>query len=216
MDMTREKPVSNWRKVVISGLVGAAIGIAGMLGLFRLHDAGGLGEISPSGMIACVAGAVYILLGLQVSLGLALPALGAKMLNVEDAEDLQEQRRMLAFAAGAMVAWGAALVVLALGRPGGVMPATTALAAVLSLFALSVLLTILMWRRMDELMKVMSRECGNLSFYLALVAGGGWAMLAHLGFTGAPAPLDWLTMFTALPLLASFLAVGRRGLLLPR
>jgi hypothetical protein len=48
---------------------------------------------------------------------------------------------------------------------------------------------------------------------LVLALGGGWAMLAHLGFVAAPAPLDWLTMFTILMFVAAFIAAGRRKLL---
>lgn len=216
MEMANGRPALNWRKVVISNLVGGAIGLAGMIALVRLYEGGTLGEIGPSGMIACVAGAVFVLIALPIGLGLVLPALGAQMLNVEDAEELRDQRRMLAFGAASMAAWGAALIVLALAGEGGIVSPSMGLAIVLALFAVSTLLTVSMWRRMDELMRGMSRECGNLSFYLLALVGGGWAMLAHLGFTSAPAPLDWLTMFTALTLLASFIAVGRRGMLLPR
>jgi hypothetical protein len=106
--------------------------------------------------------------------------------------------------------------VLALAGPGGIVPRTTALAAALALFAAAVLLTLAQWRLMDELMKNLSNETGNLAFYLLLLVGGGWAMLAHLGYAAPPAPLDWLTMFFGLVLLASFIAIGRRGMLAPR
>ncbi len=48
---------------------------------------------------------------------------------------------------------------------------------------------------------------------MILVLGGSWAMLAHLGFVAAPAPLDWLTLFAVLLFAASFIAVGRRRML---
>ena len=145
-----------------------------------------------------------------------MPALGTRMLNVEDADELRDQRRMFAYAAVVMATWGAALIVLAVAGPGGIMPPSMALAIALALIAMSVVLTISTWRHMDELMRGMSRECGNLSFYLLFLVGGTWAMLAHLGFAVGPAPLDWLTLFTALTLLASFVAVGMRGMLRPR
>ena len=216
MEAMRNKTAPNWRKFVTSGLVGAVVGGAGMFGLIGLYESGALGDLGASDMIACVAGAVYVLIGLQVGLGIALPALGWRFLNVEDAEEIREQRAMFAYAAAVMVAWGGALMVVALAGPGGIVAPGMGLAAALGLIAVSVLLTVLMWRLMDELMRGMSRECGNLSFYLLLLVGGTWAMLAHLGFAAGPAPLDWLTMFTALTLLASFAAVGARGMLLPR
>jgi hypothetical protein len=216
METTRNKPAPKWRKFVTSGLVGAVVGGAVMIGLIGLYESGALGELGPSGMIACVAGAVYVLIGVQVGLGIALPALGWRFLNVEDAEEIREQRGLLGYSAAGMIAWGGALIVVALAGPGGVLAPGMGLAAALALIAVSVLLTALMWRHMDELMRGMSRECGNISFYLLLLVGGTWATLAHLGFAAAPAPLDWLTMFTALMLLASFVAVGLRGMLRPR
>ena len=216
METTRNKAAPNWRKFVTSGLVGALAGGAGMVGLIGLYESGALGELGASGMIACVAGAVYVLIGAQLGVGVALPALGWRFLNVEDAVEIREQRSMLACATAAMIAWGGALIVVALAGPGGILAPGTGLAAGLGFIAVSVLLTARVWRHMDELMRGMSRECGNLSFYLLLLVGGTWAMLAHLGFAAAPAPLDWLTMFTALTLLASFVAVGMRGMLRPR
>ena len=41
-------------------------------------------------------------------------------------------------------------------------------------------------------------------------------MLAHLGYTAAPAPLDLLSLFYVLVLVASFIIIGRRGMLAPR
>ena len=46
--------------------------------------------------------------------------------------------------------------------------------------------------------------------------GGGWALLAHAGMVVAPQPLDWLTMFAAILLLATYWVCGVRGLLNPR
>jgi len=216
MEMMRDASAPKRRKFVASGILGAVVGGAGMIGLIRLYESGALGDLGASGMIACVAGAVYVLIGIQVGIGVTLPALGWRFLNVEDAEEIREQRGILAYAAGGMIAWGGALIVVALSGPGGILAPGMGLAAALGLIAASVVLTALMWRQMDELMRGMSRECGNISFYLLLLVGGTWATLAHLGFAAGPAPLDWLTMFTALTLLASFVAVGLRGMLMPR
>jgi len=214
--MTNDTPAPNWRKFASSALVGAAVGAGGMIGLVTLHERGTFGELDASGMIACITGLVFVLIGAQVVLGIAWPGLGRKFLNVEDAEELLEQRRVLGYAAAAMLAWGAILIVVALGGPGGTVAPAAALTVALCLVAGCVLLSVLMWRHMDELMRDMSRQCGNLSFYLLLAVGGLWATLAQLGYAAAPAPLDWLTMFTALTLLASFVAVGLRGMLVPR
>jgi hypothetical protein len=65
-------------------------------------------------------------------------------------------------------------------------------------------------------MRAISLEGGAVSFGLVVLVAGGWAMLAHLGYAARPAPLDLLSLFYVLLLLASFIAVGRRGMLAPR
>ena len=66
------------------------------------------------------------------------------------------------------------------------------------------------------------RGYGRLSWLFATEDGralrwcGGWALLAHLGFTAAPAPLDWLTMFWVTTLAGVFVAIGQRGLMTMR
>lgn len=60
--------------------------------------------------------------------------------------------------------------------------------------------------------RTLSHETGSLAFYLVLGLGGGWALLAHLGFAAAPAALDWLTLFIVLLFAASVIAVARRNL----
>jgi hypothetical protein len=179
-------------------------------------DAGGFGEVGGSEAAALAVGAVFLFIGVMMAVGLASPAFGARYLNVEDAGDLREQRPVLWPSAGAMAAWGLMLVLLAVGGPAGSLSPSAALAGAGALLAISVVLTLVAWRVMDELMRGLSTEAGNMSYYLVALVGGGWAMLAHLGFVTAPAPLDWLTILTGLALPASFIVAGRRGLLAQR
>jgi hypothetical protein len=78
------------------------------------------------------------------------------------------------------------------------------------------LLSIPSYRLSDELMRAVNLEAGALSYGILLLVVGGWSMIAHLGFAPAPAPLDLLTLFFVVVLLASFIATGRRGMLTPR
>ncbi|WP_202842385.1 hypothetical protein [Luteimonas saliphila] len=212
--MAQTKP-PKWRKVAISAAVGAVLGVLGMMALDPLLDSGALGSAGASELIAATVGLLYLVMALCIAVGVASPGLGARFLNMEDADELRDQRRLLAYAASSMVAMGGALIVLALASPGGVVPQPTALLVAVALFGASVPLTFLQWRHMDELMRNVSNEAGNLAFHLLLLAGGGWAMLAHLGFARAPATLDWLSMFFGLVLLAAFIATARRGMLVP-
>ena len=74
-------------------------------------------------------------------------------------------------------------------------------------------LSVAVYRACDELMLAINLEAGALTYGLVLAVVGGWAMLAHLGYLAGPQPLDLLTAFYVLVLIASFVAVGRRGML---
>lgn len=217
--MAQAKPFK-WRKFAIQGVTGAVIGAAGiMTGKLVLKPLVASGAISaPSGpvMAAATVGLCYLLMALLVGSGVAGPRIGVHYLNMEDEEELRQQRTMLAYATAGMAAMGIGLIVLALAGPGGVIAAPMALAISLGLLAASIPLTLLQWRHMDELMRRVTTETGNMTYYLLLLVGGGWAILAHLGYARAPTPLDWLTMLFGLVLLASFIAAGRRGMLAPR
>lgn len=211
METARANP-PKWRKAAVFVAAGTASGVLSVIVL----DSGVLGAAGASELLAATIGLLYAVMALCIGVGLASPGLGARFLSMEDVTELREQWRMLTYAATSMAAVGGALIVLALAGPGGVIPRPTALAVTLVLFAVHVPLTLLLWRHLDELMRSVSNEAGNLAFHLVLIVGGGWAMLSHLGFARAPAPLDWLTMFFGLVLLASFIATARRGMLAPR
>jgi hypothetical protein len=75
------------------------------------------------------------------------------------------------------------------------------------------IMSVLVYRVCDELMLAVNLEAGALTSGLVLVVVGSWAMLAHLGYVAGPQPLDLLTLFNVLVLVASFIAIGRRGML---
>jgi len=207
----RNAPIGS--RSVASFVIGSAVAITVFLsGIWAVGKFGGTAvveEIGGSARIAAAIGGVWLLLGLMTAGVLAC----VRFMDAERAADLRRDGRGHAYSAGSMFTWGASLVVLALAGPGGLVPPATALAVVLALMAASTLLGLASWRHLDELMRSISLECGNWSLYLLLAIGGGWSILAHLGFTPAPTPIDWLSMFSALMLAASFIALGRRGLL---
>jgi len=213
MTMDNNSAPSKWRKHLIGLAVGTVSGIAGAFVLFRLIDNEAFGDVGGSQTAAAFVGLVYLLTGLAVAAGVVTPKLGARYLNVSDAEELYEQRKLLALSALSMILSAFALFVLA---AAGVMQPPLALALVVALLAPTVALGIAQRRLMDELLRQVSSEAGHAAFYLTMLFGGGWALLAHFGFVPAAAPLDWITMFFAIALIASFAAAGSRGMLAPR
>jgi hypothetical protein len=112
-----------------------------------------------------------------------------------------------------MLLWGAALLALALAGPEGPLAPSVALVVGAGGLVGGTLLSVQVYRACDELMLAVNLEAGALTYGLVLMVVGGWALLAHLGYLTSPQPLDLLTAFYVLVLVASFIAVGRRGML---
>lgn len=204
------------RKLLIPALIGAMVGYAASAALLHYLDSAAVGGLGVSATIAALVGVLYAVIGLTIMVGTASPQLGARFLNVEDADELREQKKMLTLSGAAMLLWGVALLVLALAAPDGPVPQAAALAVGGGGLVVGIALSVLVYRISDELMLAVNLEAGALSYGLLSLVVGLWSALAHLGYAAAPAPLDLLTLFYVLVLVASFIAVGRRGMLAVR
>ena len=216
MSEINAKPRSVQRKTIVSLLVGGVAGGLASFAALTLIGSGKLGELGTSREIAIMVAVVYLVMAAAVAFGALSPALGARFLNVEDADELREQKSRLIGSAVASAAFGLALVAAALAAPLGPLAEPVALAAFLGLFALAWYLGAHQQRTSDEFMRQLSRDASAAAFYLLALIGGGWALIAHLGYAVAPAPLDWLSMFAGLLLIATLAACMQRGLMTPR
>lgn len=222
--MTEEKfpdsqrpQTSRWvKKLLIPALIGGVVGFAAGMVALQFIDSPTIGGLGKSATIAALVGVFYIVVGLGVGLGTASPRVGARFLNVEDADELREQKKLLTWSGGSMVLSGLSLIALALAAPDGPVPQGAALALGASGMVISVVMSVVIYRQCDELMRAVNLEASAVGYALVMVVVGLWAMLAHLGYAVPPAPLDLLTLFHVLVLLASFIATGRRGMLAPR
>ncbi len=204
------------RKLLIPGLIGGVVGYAAAATMMHFIDSSAVGGLGKSATIAALIGVVYAVIGLGVGFGAASPKIGARFLNVEDADELREQKKVLTLSGASMALWGASLLALALAAPDGPVPQAVALAVGAGGLFIGSWLSLPAYRASDELMRAVSLEAGALGYGLVLLVVGLWAMLAHLGYTAAPTPLDLLSLFYVLVLVASFIVVGRRGMLAPR
>lgn len=204
------------RKMLRSMAAGAVAGGLGAIGILTLADSDLVGGLGRSREIAALVALVYLVTALAVGIGVSRPSFGAHYLNAEDPDELREQKTSLILSSLAMAATGAALFILAFAAPVGPIDSGAALGLALVLLGLCVWLSHRMTAHVDELILEVSRITGALTFYLLALIGGGWSIIAHLGFASAPSPLDWLTMMAALLLLASFIACAKKGLLTAR
>ena len=201
------------KKTALALAIGGVAGFAGAMGMMHLMEMEALAESGPSVEIAALVGMLYALIGFAIGVGLLSPKAGAAYLNVEDADEIEEQRGILTYSALAMVVAGIALVVVALAGEGGLIDPAVAAGVYVISTVIAVWASLRSGKHQDELMRAMGRETASTAYYLIVLVGGTWALLAHLQYIAAPAPLDWLTMFWVLMLLAAFIVVGKRGMM---
>jgi hypothetical protein len=214
--MTRTAPevkMNKTRKLIFQLISGGIVGgLASYFGLGVL-DAD---EMSPDQIIVGGVGLIYSLMGLIVGFGLMAPKLGSNILNVEDADEIREQRRILTGSMICMVAFGGALIGLALAGPGETISPMTGFGGLLAALALLIVISIRDWKYYDEMLWDVSRDAGNLAF----CGIGGvlllWASAAWLGLATAPTPLTLVALVSGGFLLSIFVASARKGLLRPR
>lgn len=205
------------KKFLLQMLIGASVG-AGTTAAFLALFGDAWIETSDGGtIIAMLAGLIYAVMGLFVGFGLAAPRAGARLLNVEDEEELRAERPVLRMAAISCVLIGLFLIVLAgagdatslIGREFAVFVALGSLAAVL-------ILSVAMNKRTDELTRQVSLESSALTLYAALAIFGGWAVLARLGYVAWVSPVAFVGLLALLMLVATFIVSARKGMLIPR
>jgi len=212
-DIETPRPTPWIRKGIVPALIGGVAGGGASFAFMRYIDSPAVGGLEPSATIAALVGVLYCVIGVSLLFGTASPQTGAKFLNVEDADELREQQRVLLYSGGAMLLWGAGLVALALAAPDGPLPQSAALAIGAGGLLSGTIISVLVYRASDELMLAVNLEAGAISYGLVFAVVGTWAIFAHLGFVVAPQPLDLLSLFYVLVLAAGFIAVGRHGML---
>lgn len=208
-----DQKLSVLRKVALPTILGAIVGFGVAFGVLEFGE--GIGEtgLSASAEIAVLCGAFYVIIGLFVGGGTLVPGAGAKLLNVEDADELREQRSMLLLSSYALALWGAALIVLALSGEEALIAAVPALIVAAVLYALGLYFVVRSYALSDELMVAVNREAAVWSYGLVFAFLGGWSALAHAGILPGAQPLDVLSVFYGMVLIATFIAAGRRGML---
>jgi hypothetical protein len=213
--MTKPSRVSGskTRKLLFQIVGGAIFGfLASYLGIGLIDTE----TMAAEQIIVIGVGLCYLMMGLIVGFGLIAPKLAPSILNVEDAEEIREQCRILTGSTLCMVAIGAALMVLPLARPGGAVAPQIGLGAMLAALALLILISIRDWKHYDEMLLQLSRDAGNIAFS---GVGGAlliWSVAAWSGLVAGPSPLGIVAVVMGGFLLAIFVASARKGLLNPR
>lgn len=218
--MTARKPKSawsGWTKFIGLLIAGGLTGfLAASLGMSALEEGGALALLQGA-ELALMTAFLYLLMGAMVGFGTLAPRAGAAILNVEDADEIREEKASMGASAVGCIIMAVIIGIVTIGSPdvGMISPAVAGLTA-LGLSVAAVIPSWQSWKNADELMRAVMRDAGATSYYVLFAVLGLWAGAAHLGFVGGPRPLDIFAMLFAAPLLAAFWVVGRRGMMHPR
>ena len=210
--MTQTKP-NPLRKTIISTLLGA---LAGFLGMMLLTTQVKRFDLADDVVIAGGAGMIYLLTGLFVLWGSLMPNAGAKLLNVEDADELRDMKKMLTGSSAILSFFGFALIALAFSAPGGPIPASIAFAILVASILVSAIVGWRQWDHYDEMYKRVSHEGANWAMCILLPIILIWGACAHFGWAAPIKPLSLIGVASFMVLVGSFIASGRRGMLKPR
>lgn len=211
----RRKPRKN---PLISAAVGAVVGfVLVYLGLqvgssARANNAF-LNPVGISELAAALVGALLLMCALVVAIGASSPKIGVKMDMFEDADEWEDERQSMWLSVVGCLAYGLAMILLALVGPmdlSGSVPLLATISALAAVFAYTCWKLV---KRYDELWVGVNSETCTIAMYLTFLTGGSWSIIAHLGFTPPLGALDWITLLGATSIVGAIFTTWRRGML---
>lgn len=205
-----------WKKAMLSGLAGAVFGAGTVALMMWLAGDGLLEAMGPSRVILAGVGLIYLLVTMMIGFGLAAPRAGAKLLNVDDAEELVDDRPKLLGSALYMGLAGLTLILISLAQAPGFAngPIVPGIAvAALAILLIASILSFRWLRVYDEFDRQLGIEGGSWAFLIACAILLPWGMLDALGWAVPLSSIDVISVLAASLIGGSFAAVGARGMM---
>lgn len=204
-------------KTILSLIAGGVIGFAAIMLVDVVLGESFVRSLGGSRLALGGIGIVWLLIAVICALGLLMPNAGARVLNVADADELRERRRVLTLSAAITGGYGVMLMILAVAAgpqfPTGVIAPGVAMAVLLLVMAGSTWASWHYRKLYDELDRQLAMESASWAFLLGWVAMTIWAAADFLGFGLRLTPIDVVSAFPVLMLLGAFAAIGRRGMM---
>nr|WP_314446498.1 hypothetical protein [uncultured Sphingomonas sp.] len=200
------------RKAVLQLVLGGLCGGLGMYAALMFFEGRSGATVTPVDAVAIGTALIYGLMAIIVLLGAAAPGVGARTLNVEDRDELVEQRSALTVGAVSFLLVAALVGALVAAGNGLLAPGSAALLAAAAAVGL-IAWSILHRNHGDEMMRAAAKDAGVVTTNLLFLVFGIWAGAAHLGLMPMFQPLAFVAGFFLIYLLSVFVSIGRRGLL---
>ncbi len=210
-----DKRKTIWKQIIYGAIFGFTITSA--FNFFFGDRLDSLPALSGDAILLNFIGFIYALMGVVCGLGLILPKkMAVQMLNIEDEEELDEQRRILTGSSVIMLAIGISLCLLALSGDSAIISPEIAFSAIIISTLAAIFITVKDWKHYDELLRQMSLEATYLSFSITAMILWIWCSAAWIGWMSLPSPLIIISLISGFYIISIFIICARKGLLIKK
>jgi len=199
-----------WIKWAVQGGLGFVAGFGAMA---FLHESELLARIQCSaGAVGLfLVGSAYLVVGLFVFVMSIDPRVGAKVLFLQDADEVLDLRAVLLSSGIVYALIGVGQVALVLADAEVVSPLIGATTMLFS-FALAACVSVYLWSLYDEFWKQVTLEASQITLLILVLFVPGWSITARFGWGPAVDPLGLIALLTGVALAGGMIAVLRRGI----
>ena len=160
-------------------------------------------------------GMIYLVIGVMCGLGGLAPNIGAHLLNVEDTEELLEQRTILLGSSASMMMIGCGLIAV-IAADEGVISGLWAIAIFVASVIGSIIIYLVQRKHYDELLHALGTEAAATAFYMIGSVLLLWSAFAAFGFVVPITPFALIAMTVGGPMVSTFIVASRKGMMAPR
>lgn len=199
-----------WIKWAVQGGLGFVSGFGAMA---FLHESELLARIQCSaGAVGLfLVGSAYLVVGLFVFVMSIDPRVGAKVLFLQDADEVLDLRAVLLSSGIVYALIGVGQVALVLADAEVVSPLIGATTMLFS-FVLAACVIVYLWSLYDEFWKQVTLEASQITLLILVLLVTGWSITARFGWGPAVDPLGLIALLTGVALAGGMIAVLRRGI----
>lgn len=199
-----------WIKWAVQGGLGFVAGFGAMA---FLHESELLARIQCSaGAVGLfLVGSAYLVVGLFVFVMSIDPRVGAKVLFLQDADEVLDLRAVLLSSGIVYALIGVGQVALVLADAEVVSPLIGATTMLFS-FVLAACVSVYLWSLYDEFWKQVTLEASQITLLILVLFVPGWSITARFGWGPAVDPLGLIALLTGVALAGGMIAVLRRGI----
>lgn len=170
-------------------------------------------DLAADAFIFMAISVIYFVIGLLVFIGIILPRkIGAVMLNVQDEEEIEDEKQNLWISSVILMAIGASQILLLMSLNNDFITPVIGFAAMTATYIISLIISFKQWDHYDELVKKVTFDSSYLCLSIISTILWFWCSAAWLNWVTGPTALSLLSMISGIYLLSMLIVATRLGL----